>query len=167
VDFVLTENSFVAATITPHHLLLNRSDLLLGGLNPHHFCLPILKSAEDQRAIIEAAISGNPKFFAGTDSAPHLLSRKQGGIAPAGIFNAPVAMAVYAQVFEDHHALDRLENFCSVYGAHFYTLPLNTKQIRLTRSPWQVPPSIPLPSNESLVPMYAGKTLHWQWEAMT
>lgn len=165
IAFVKESAPTVAATLTPHHLMLDRRALFAGGFNPHNYCLPILKTTTDQASIVEAALSGLPCFFAGTDSAPHSINAKLTGHAPAGIFNAPVALSIYASVFETHGALGKLENFCSRFGAEFYGLPLNSAQIKLTRSSWQVPSTYPLGS-EQVVPMAAETILNWQWQIL-
>jgi len=161
VEFVTAGPDNLAATITPHHLLLNRNDMLVNGIHPYHYCLPVIKKSSDQTALIEAATSGNPKFFLGTDSAPHTRSTKESCCGPAGIYNAPVALEVYAEVFEKHQALDKLEGFASRFGAEFYKLPINTETITLIKKPWQVPKSLAY-GNETLIPLMAGQTLNWQ-----
>jgi len=171
VEMVEALGPNVAATITPHHLLFDSDALLKGGLKPHHYCMPLLKTPEDRRALVHAAVSGSPKFFAGTDSAPHIRMTKESACGCAGVFCAPVAMPVYAKIFEDAGALDRLEAFTSVNGANFYGLPLNEGTITLKREPWQVPESYPSPealdgihAANDLVPFLAGQTLDWQVE---
>lgn len=161
VDFVMNASENLAATITPQHLHYNRNDLLLGGVRPHYYCLPILKRAADQKALVVAATSGNPKFFLGTDSAPHVKSQKQSVCGCAGIYSANAALALYTEIFEAADALDKLENFASVFGAQFYQLPLNTETIMLTKKSWEVPLALPFGS-ETVVPMKAGETLSWQ-----
>ena len=161
VDFVLSAHRHVAATITVHHMLLNRNDLLAGGIRPHHYCLPVLKRDHHRKALIAAALSGNPKFFLGSDSAPHGISAKETACGCAGIYSAPVAMELYAQVFEEAGGLDRLEAFSSVHGADFYGLPRNTETITLKRESWTVPESYPL-GEESVVPLWAGKDINWR-----
>lgn len=144
----------VAATITVHHLLLTLDDVVGGMLKPHHFCKPLAKRPSDRTAIINAAISGNPKFFLGTDSAPHVIGLKECASGCAGVFSAPVAMEVLAEVFEDHNALDKLEAFTSEFGAKFYGLPLNEGTITLNQEEWTVPefygPVIPFKAKETL-----------------
>lgn len=161
IDFVLAHAPQVAATLTPHHLWFNRSALFAGGFNPHHYCLPVLKTSKDQEAVIAAALSGKSCFFAGTDSAPHPQIAKHSGHAPAGIYNAPLALALYTTIFDQHGALDRLENFCARFGADFYCLPLNTTRVELTRSPWTIPARYPM-GNEHVVPMASGTQLEWR-----
>jgi dihydroorotase len=160
-EFIRNARAGLAATITPHHLLLERNDLLVGGIKPHHYCLPILKRSEDRRALITAAISGNPKFFLGTDSAPHIRAQKESACGCAGIYSAHAAMAFYAQVFAAANALDKLENFASRFGAEFYRLPQNTHRIVLQQSPWQIPKTLSFGETE-LIPLFAGQTLAWQ-----
>ena len=161
VDFVLAQPTNVAATITLHHLLLNRNDLLAGGIFPHHYCLPILKRSTHQEALIAAALSGNSKFFLGTDSAPHAQNKKESNCGCAGIFTSHVAIELTTQLFEQHNALEKLENFTSTFGAQFYGLPLNEQTITLTKQPWQVPESYTLGS-DTLIPFAAGKTIEWK-----
>ncbi len=161
VDFVLAGNARLAATITAHHLLLNRNAMFSGGLRPHAYCLPVLKRETHRRTLIKAATSGNPKFFLGTDSAPHARERKESGCGCAGIYTAHAALELYAQVFEDAGALNRLEGFASQYGADFYGLPRNTGSITLEKNDWTVPENYPL-GNSTLIPMHAGQTLHWR-----
>lgn len=163
-EFVEQAPKNIAATITAHHLTFNRNDLFVGGLRPHHYCLPILKRNTDQSALIKAATSGNPKFFLGTDSAPHAHHQKEAACGCAGIYSAPTALAVYAQVFEQHDALDKLEGFASFYGADFYQLPRNTKTIELCKKAWQVPNRLPL-GDTHVIPFMAGNTLQWQLDS--
>lgn len=148
----------VAATITAHHLVLTIDDVIAdSGLHVHHFCKPLAKTARDRDAIVKAATSGDSQFFFGSDSAPHSRDQKESGRAPAGVFSAPVAISVLAQVFDDAGALDHLEKFASVNGAQFYGLPLNEGSIELLASPWVVPSSY-----EDLVPFRAGERLGWR-----
>lgn len=163
VDFILSASDKIAATITPHHLLLNRNDLLSKGIHPHYYCLPILKRRKHQEALIAAAISGNAKFFLGTDSAPHEIGAKETACGCAGIYSAHAAIELYAEVFEMAGALDKLEAFASHHGADFYRLPRNTKQITLIKNPWKIPEKLPF-GHEMLVPLWAGNTLQWQLE---
>lgn len=162
VDFVLSASDNVAATITPQHLLLNRNDLLAGGIQPHNYCLPVLKRNIHQQALREVVASGSTKFFLGTDSAPHEKSRKENACGCAGCYSAWSAIELYAQVFEDLGALDKLEAFASFNGADFYGLPRNTGTIILEKSTWQVPEAITLPNGHPIVPFFAGKTLNWR-----
>lgn len=160
VDFVSDAPQTVAATITPHHLFYNRNDLLAGGLKPHYYCLPILKHENDQRALQHAISSGNPKFFAGTDSAPHETSTKESACGCAGIYSAPFAVALYTQMFDELNQLNKLNDFMSVHGAEFYQLPINKEQIELIKSPQNVPEVMPFGQGK-VVPMAAGQTLLW------
>jgi dihydroorotase len=160
VQFVEVTGPNVAATITAHHLLLNRNALFLGGLRPHHYCLPVLKREAHREALIDAAISGNPKFFLGTDSAPHAQHTKEAPCGCAGIYTAHAALELYAVAFEEAGALDRLEGFASRFGARFYGLPLNTDTITLERREWKVPVTLAY-GEERLVPLRAGEALPW------
>jgi dihydroorotase len=157
VQFVEGLGTNVAATVTPHHLVINRNALFAGGLRPHAFCLPVAKREEHRLAVRKAATSGSPKFFLGTDSAPHTRSAKESGCGCAGIFNAPFALESYATVFDEEAALDRLEGFASEHGARFYGLALNDGQLTLERSPVAVPEEI-----AGVVPFHAGETLAWR-----
>lgn len=161
VEFVTEQSSNVAATITVHHLLYNRNHLLAGGVRPHFYCLPVLKRNSHQLALIEAATSGNPKFFLGTDSAPHPKGDKEAACGCAGIYTAPGALELYAEVFDQADALDRLEGFASFYGPRFYGLPVNTEKISLVRDSWQMEESFQFGSN-TVIPVRAGETLHWR-----
>jgi len=151
----------VAATITAHHLLMNRNALFLGGIRPHHYCLPVLKREVHREALVEAASSGNPKFFLGTDSAPHPRREKEAGCGCAGIYTAHAAIELYAAAFEEAGALDKLEGFASVFGAQFYGLPLNEGTITLARQEWRVAERLRFGSEE-LVPLRAGETIPWK-----
>ena len=151
----------IGATITPHHLLMNRNALFQGGIRPHNYCLPILKREEHREALVEAATSGNPKFFLGTDSAPHARHTKEAACGCAGLYTAHAALELYATAFEEAHALDRLEAFASVHGADFYGLPRNTGKIRLVRQEWRVPESYAF-GEDTVVPMRAGESLAWR-----
>ncbi|XP_042521163.1 dihydroorotase, mitochondrial isoform X2 [Macadamia integrifolia] len=150
----------VAATVTPQHLLLNRNSLFQGGLQPHNYCLPVLKREIHRHAIVSAVTSGSKKFFLGTDSAPHEKRHKECPCGCAGIYNAPVALSLYAKVFEEAGALDRLEAFMSFNGPDFYGLPRNTSKIKLIKNPWKVPKSYTYASGD-IIPMFAGQTLDW------
>ncbi len=162
VDFVLSASRTVAATITPHHLLANRNDMLVGGIKPHYFCLPILKRENPhQKALLAAATSGNAKFFLGTDSAPHAKTDKESSCGCAGILSAHCAIELYASVFESQNALDKLEGFASIFGADFYGLPRNIKTITLKKQDWIVPDSYPF-ADTVVVPFMAGKRLSWK-----
>src|SRR5918996_6291901 len=160
-QFVEVTGDNVAATITAHHLLLNRNALFLGGIRPHHYCLPVLKRETHREALVEAAISGNPKFFLGTDSAPHARLAKEAGCGCAGIYTAHAAIELYAAAFEEAGALDRLEGFASVFGAQFYGLPLNEGRITLAREEWRIPERLRFGADE-LVPLRAGETVPWK-----
>jgi dihydroorotase len=159
--FVAEADDRIAATITPHHLLLNRNDLLVGGIHPHHYCLPVLKRNSHQQALIQAATSGKPCFFLGTDSAPHPREGKETACGCAGIYSAHAAMELYAEAFEMAGALDKLEAFASFHGPDFYGLPRNTGKITLSKQDWQVPDTLRFADSE-LVPMRAGKQIGWQ-----
>ena len=161
VQFVSEAPANVAATITAHHLLFNRNDMLVGGIRPHYFCLPILKRNSHQAALLEAVASGNPKFFLGTDSAPHSTAAKETSCGCAGVYTGHAALEFYAEVFEQLGALDKLEAFASHYGADFYRLPRNTGTITLRRESWEVPVQLPL-GNSSLTPLRAGESVAWQ-----
>nr|WP_024967707.1 dihydroorotase [Pantoea sp. IMH] len=160
-DYVREGNRFLAATITPQHLMFNRNHMLVGGVRPHLYCLPILKRNTHQEALREAVASGNERFFLGTDTAPHLRHRKEASCGCAGVFNAPSFLPAYATVFEEMNALGHFEAFCSLNGPRFYDLPLNEGTVTLTREPWTVPERIEMGS-ESLVPFLAGETLNWR-----
>lgn len=161
VDFVTSAHDNVAATMTPQHLLMNRNHLLVGGVRPHNYCLPILKRREHQERLQKAALSGSPKFFLGTDSAPHVKANKETACGCAGCYSAPAAIELYAEFFSQHDALDKLENFSSVFGAQFYDLPLNDEYLTLTQQTWQVPDQVATATGP-IVPYYAGETLHWK-----
>jgi dihydroorotase len=161
VDFVESSPDTVAATITAHHLLMNRNAMFSGGIRPHHYCLPVLKRERHRQALIRAATGGNRKFFLGTDSAPHTRERKETACGCAGIYTAHAAIELYAQAFEDAGALQQLQDFASHFGADFYGLPRNRDTITLEKIDWQVPDSYPL-GNSTLIPMHAGETLHWR-----
>lgn len=161
VEFVTEADTNVAATITAHHLMFNRNHMLVGGIKPHYYCLPVLKRNSHQLALIKAATSGLKKFFLGTDSAPHTQSSKESSCGCAGSYTAHAAMAMYTQVFDQANALDKLEIFASFSGADFYGLPRNQTIITMEKIPWQTPDALPY-GNESLVPLCAGETLNWQ-----
>ncbi|CAO2818185.1 unnamed protein product [Amaranthus hypochondriacus] len=162
VKFIETCNEgTVAATVTPQHLVLNRNSLFQGGLQPHYYCLPVLKREIHRQTILSAVTSGSKQYFLGTDSAPHERQRKESSCGCAGIFNAPVALSLYAKIFEEAGALDKLEAFTSFNGPDFYGLPRNTSKIKLTKQPWKVPERILFPSGE-MVPMFAGQMLDWK-----
>lgn len=161
VDFVSTSPATVAATITAHHLLLNRNDMLVGGIRPHLYCLPVLKRNTHQQALIRAACSGSPKFFLGTDSAPHSTARKETACGCAGCYTAHAAIELYAEVFENEGALPLLEGFASHFGPDFYRLPRNSDSITLRKTSWQVPASLAL-GDTVLTPLRAGEAVHWR-----
>lgn len=161
VDFVRAAPSQLAATITAHHLLLNRNALFMGGIRPHFYCLPILKRETHRQALVDAATSGDPRFFLGTDSAPHPRSAKESSCGCAGIYTAHAALEFYAEVFERAGALDRLEAFASFHGPDFYRLPRNQDTVTLVRQAWQVPSEIAL-GGDVLVPLRAGENVTWR-----
>jgi dihydroorotase len=163
-DFVTSAPNNVAATITAHHLLMNRNDMFVGGIRPHHYCLPVLKREEHRLALVKAATSGNPKFFLGTDSAPHAKGSKEAACGCAGMYTAHAAIELYAEAFEAAQALDKLEAFASFYGADFYGLPRNTEKVTLCKESWQVPNSLPF-GNDELIPLRAGQTVAWKLKA--
>ena len=160
-EFVTAAPANVAATVTAHHLLYNRNAMFKGGIRPHMYCLPVLKREQHRQALIAAAISGNPKFFLGTDSAPHAVGAKETACGCAGIYSAHAAIELYAEAFEDAGALDRLEAFASFYGADFYGLPRHADTITLKRESWTLPESLAMGS-ERLVPLRAGESLKWK-----
>ncbi len=161
VDFVLGSRAGIAATITPQHLLMNRNALFAGGIRPHHYCLPVLKSEDDREALVDVIATGDPRFFLGTDSAPHARGAKEAACGCAGIFSAHGAIELYAEAFESAGALDRLPAFASEHGADFYRLPRNTGRLTLVKAPWEVPRSYPF-GGETLVPLRAGEHIGWQ-----
>jgi dihydroorotase len=160
-QFVEVTGGNVAATITAHHLLMNRNALFMGGIRPHHYCLPVLKREEHREALVEAATSGNPKFFLGTDSAPHARTAKEIACGCAGIYTAHAAIELYATAFEEAGAMDKLEAFASLNGPRFYGLPENEDKITLVREEWRVPERLPFGSDD-LVPLRAGETIPWK-----
>lgn len=161
VEFVKSQPSNVAATITVHHLLYSRNAMFTGGIRPHMYCLPVLKREEHRWALIAAATGGNPKFFLGTDSAPHARNAKEAACGCAGVYTAHGAIELYAEVFEQAKALDKLEGFASVFGAEFYGLPRNRDTITLEKTPWEVPEELPFGA-ERLVPLRAGESIGWK-----
>lgn len=163
-DFVWETGDNIGATITPQHLLFNRNHLLVGGVKPHFYCLPILKHARHQARLQEVAISGNPKFFAGTDSAPHATHTKENACGCAGCYTAPHALLLYATAFDELNALDKLENFVSRFGAKFYGVPVTTDTVTIKKSPYQVADSYPYLDGKTLTPLLAGQTLAWSYE---
>ncbi|MGY1490193.1 dihydroorotase [Methylobacillus pratensis] len=160
-EFVAGASENIAATVTAHHLLMNRNAMFNGGIRPHHYCLPVLKREEHRLALVAAATSGNPKFFLGTDSAPHAKSAKEVACGCAGMYTAHAGIELYAEVFDEAGALDRLEAFASFHGPDFYRLPRNADKIILEKSAWEVPPSLPFAGDE-LVPLRAGGTIAWR-----
>ena len=161
VAFVRQGPDNLGATITPHHLLYNRNALLAGGIRPHYYCLPVLKRERHRLALVEAATSGHPRFFLGTDSAPHPQREKESACGCAGAYSAHAALELYAEIFEEAGALGRLEGFASHHGADFYGLPRNTGTLTLRREPWRVPDDYPL-GEERVVPLRAGESLAWR-----
>jgi dihydroorotase len=159
-DFVLSAPARVAATLTPQHLLHNRNALFKGGLRPHYYCLPVLKREQDREALLKAAVSGNPKFFLGTDSAPHAKHLKESACGCAGIYSAHAGIELYAEVFERASALDKLEAFASFHGADFYALPRNQDKITLVKKNWTAPESYAF-GEHRLVPLHAGEDIAW------
>jgi len=160
-EFVAQAGDNVAATITVHHLLFNRNVMFKGGMNPHYYCLPILKRETHRQALVDAATSGNKKFFLGTDSAPHAQDNKETSCGCAGIYSAHAAIELYTEVFDQADALDKLEGFTSFYGADFYGLPRNSSTITLEKSDWQVPESYSF-AQQKLIPLRAGEMIHWK-----
>ncbi|HEX6396510.1 MAG TPA: dihydroorotase, partial [Steroidobacteraceae bacterium] len=162
VEFVKSARDGVAATITPQHLLHNRNAIFEGGIRPHYYCLPILKTEPDRTALLEAATSGDPRFFLGTDSAPHAQHTKENACGCAGMFSAHAGIELYAEAFETAGKLERLEGFASDFGADFYGLPRNADRIRLVKREWLAPANYPMGGDNRLVPMRAGEPLAWQ-----
>lgn len=169
VGFVLGSGPNIAATITAHHLLENRNAIFRGGLNPHNYCLPVLKREEHRKALLSAATSGSPNFFLGTDSAPHGKRNKESAYGCAGCYTAPIAMELYAEVFDSVGKIDMLESFASHFGADFYGLPRNVSTLTLTKKPFTVPSSYPFGlsypfgnDGDTLIPFRAGEILQWQ-----
>lgn len=160
--FVQSAGDNVGATITAHHLLLNRNAIFVGGIRPHHYCLPVLKRETHRQALVEAAISGSPKFFLGTDSAPHARSTKEAACGCAGCYTAHAGIELYAEVFEQAGALDRLEGFASLHGPGFYGLPPNPDRITLTKDAWEVPSAYGYLGDDPLVPLRAGESVGWR-----
>ncbi|MCE9568780.1 MAG: dihydroorotase [Rhodocyclales bacterium] len=164
IDFVRAGGANVAGTLTAHHLLLNRNAILAGGIRPHNYCLPVLKREGHRQALVAAAISGNPKFFLGTDSAPHAQNTKETACGCAGCYTAHAGIELYAEVFEAAGALGRLEGFASFFGADYYGLPRNTGQITLRREALAVPASLDYSGDDRLVPLRAGESIAWRLE---
>jgi dihydroorotase len=162
--YVRDANDGIAATITAQHLLYNRNAIFKGGVRPHWYCLPVLKREKHRAALLAAAVSGNTRFFLGTDSAPHAQKLKEHAAGCAGCYTAPHAMELYAAAFEMAGKLDKLEGFASFFGPDFYRLPRNTKKVVLQRTPWQIPDSLPFPG-DAIVPLAAGEQLNWRLQA--
>ena len=160
-QYVAGADALTAATITAHHLLYNRNALFVGGLRPHYYCLPVLKREVHRQALVQAATSGSPKFFLGTDSAPHAAVLKEQSVCGAGCFTAPAALELYAEAFEGAGALDRLEAFASFHGADFYGLPRNAGTVTLEHTDWQLPEEMPF-GEATIKPLRAGETLRWR-----
>ena len=160
-DYVAGSSAFSAATITAHHLLYNRNALFTGGLRPHYYCLPVLKKEHHRQALVRAATGGSPKFFLGTDSAPHAASMKEQSVCGAGCYTAPAALEMYAEAFEAAGALHRLEAFASFFGADFYGLPRNTGSVTLQRRAWTLPETLPF-GDTLIKPLRGGETLNWK-----
>jgi len=161
VHYVEVTGPNIAATITAHHLLMNRNAMFLGGIRPHHYCLPVLKREEHREALLEAAASGNPKFFLGTDSAPHARRTKEAPCGCAGMYTAHAALELYATAFEEADALDKLDDFASAFGARFYGLPRNRGSVMLVRESWTIPGTLAFDDDE-LVPLRAGEAIQWR-----
>ena len=161
VDFVQQAGDNVAATITVHHLLFNRNHMLVGGMRPHYFCLPILKRNIHQQALIEAATNGSAKYFLGTDSAPHPQHAKESDCGCAGCYTSHAAIELYAEAFEAAGALDKLEGFASLFGPAFYELPVHTDKITIEKSSWKVPATMAF-GNDKVVPIRADEEIHWK-----
>lgn len=161
VDYVLAGEERLAATITVHHLMMNRNALFQGGMNPHHYCLPVLKRESHRQALLHAVSTGNPRFFLGTDSAPHAEQAKLSACGCAGIYSAPVALELYAEVFEEIGALDKLEAFAAFHGADFYRLPRNQNKITLRKEAQQVPASFAF-GEQRVIPLRAGESVSWR-----
>ncbi|WP_016955109.1 dihydroorotase [Catenovulum agarivorans] len=164
-DFVMAGGENLAATITPQHLMLNRNDLLVGGVKPHNYCLPVLKRNTHQQALRAAVKTGSNKFFLGTDSAPHEKHKKESACGCAGCYSAWSAIELYAQVFDELDALDKLEGFASHHGADFYGLPRNQGSITLVKEEWTIPEQIILPNGNPIVPFFGGQTINWKLKA--
>ncbi len=160
-QYVAEAGPHTAATLTAHHLLYNRNALFTGGLRPHYYCLPVLKKEHHRQALVQAATSGSPKFFLGTDSAPHAAVMKEQSVCGAGCYTAPAALELYAEAFEAAGALDRLEAFASFHGADFYGLPRNTGTVTLKRQTWALPEVLPF-GDATIKPLRAGETLNWK-----
>lgn len=161
VEFVTNGGPNLAATITAHHLLYNRNDIFKGGICPHMYCLPILKREHHRQALLSAATSGNPKFFIGTDSAPHTVEAKESACGCAGIFTGHAALELYAEAFELANALDKLENFTSRFGQQFYNLPISNRKVQLIKQSWNVPETYKFGSSV-VKPLRANQAINWE-----
>jgi len=166
VEFVRGARRGIAATVTPQHLLHNRNAMFSGGLRPHLYCLPVLKTEADRRALLDVLASGDSRFFLGTDSAPHARAAKESACGCAGIFSAHAAIELYAEIFDAEGMLERLQGFASEYGPDFYRLPRNSDEVTLLREPWSPPPSYPFGDGE-LVPLRAGEPIAWRLQGTT
>lgn len=164
VQFVRDSGDRIAATITPHHLMINRNAMFKGGIRPHMYCLPVAKREQHRLALRKAAVSGDEHFFLGTDSAPHLRQDKESACGCAGIFSSPVALELYAQVFDEEQALDKLEGFASVHGPKFYQMPLNEEIVTLVKSNWQPPESMKTNNDDDICIFSPGYSLEWQYQ---
>ena len=164
-EFVASASANVAATLTAHHLLMNRNAMLVGGIRPHHYCLPVLKRETHRQALLKAATSGSAKFFLGTDSAPHARHTKEAACGCAGMYTAHAALELYAEAFDSVGALDKLEAFASFNGPDFYRLPRNSGTVTLRRESWTVPATLAYLDDAPLVPLRAGETLDWKLQA--
>ncbi len=160
-DYVAAGDARLGATITAHHLLYNRNAIFTGGLRPHYYCLPVLKKERHRQALVRAATGGHPRFFLGTDSAPHAVQIKEQSVCGAGCYTAPAALELYAEAFEAANALDKLEAFAAFHGADFYGLPRNRGTVTLVREPWTVPEALPF-GDTVIKPLRGGDTLHWK-----
>jgi len=165
VDFVMGASDNIAATVTPHHLLYNRNAMFVQGLRPHYYCLPVLKRENHRKALLQAATSGNSKFFLGTDSAPHSVKNKESSCGCAGIYSSHAAIELYAAIFEAEGALNKLEKFASINGPAFYNLPVNSRTITLVKEEWQVPAEKQF-GQEKLIPLCASETLGWRLQSV-
>jgi dihydroorotase len=161
VEFIQATQENIAATITAHHLMMNRNAMFQGGIRPHHYCLPVLKREYHRQALIQAATSGSPKFFLGTDSAPHGKTAKESACGCAGMYTAHAAIEFYAEAFEQAGALDKLESFSSFFGPDFYGLPRNTDNITLQKQAWDIPQTLSF-ADDTLIPLRAGESVSWQ-----
>lgn len=164
VQFVSQAGDLTAATITPHHLMINRNAMFKGGIRPHMYCLPVAKRERHRLALRKAAVSGDAHFFLGTDSAPHLRQDKESACGCAGVFSSPVALELYAQVFDEEQALDKLEVFASMHGANFYKLPVNEETVTLVKSPWQPAENLVVSEHDNVCVFCPDSQLNWQYQ---